>query len=179
MTDVNAPTPNEPTFWDQRYVAGKMPWDCGGVPGALAAYLRRHPRGGRALVPGCGSGYEIHAFEAAGWDVLGLDFSAAAVQRARAVLGLLADRVTEGDFFTHPLAVAGFDLVYERTLLCALPPETWAAYARRVAELLKPGAVLCGFFFLVPKTSRRPTRSPRPHSPPCLDRPLNGAPTNR
>ena len=133
-----------------------MAWDRGGVPGALGDYLRQHPRGGRALVPGCGSGYEIRAFEAAGWDVLGLDFSPAAVQRARAVLGPLADRVTEGDYFTHPLGAAGFELVYERTFLCALPPDTWPAYARRLAQLVRPGGVLCGYFFFGPEDEPPP-----------------------
>ena len=154
---MNEPDSHSPRFWDERYQAGKMAWDCGGVPCALTEYLRHHPGPGRALVPGCGSGYEIQAFHAAGWDVFGLDFSEAAVARARAILGPLGDRVGAADFFTHALPPGAFDLVYERTFLCALPPEVWPAYARRMAHLLKPGGVLCGFFFFGPE------KEPPPH----------------
>ncbi|MDD2763537.1 MAG: methyltransferase domain-containing protein [Opitutaceae bacterium] len=153
---MNETTGNNPAFWDQRYRAGRMAWDCGGVPRALTEFLKQHPAGGRALVPGCGSGYEIKAFQAAGWTVLGLDFSRDAIDRARTVLGPLADRVCVGDFFTHPLAAGGFDLVYERTFLCALPPAVWPDYARRMAELLRPGGRLCGYFFFGPEEEPPP-----------------------
>ncbi|HUL54757.1 MAG TPA: methyltransferase domain-containing protein [Opitutaceae bacterium] len=163
MSEVSS---NEPRFWDQRYETGRMAWDCGGVPRALTEFLRCHPAGGRALVPGCGSGYEIQAFHAAGWKVLGLDFSRAAVARARRTLGPLGDRIHEGDFFTHPLDAGSFDLVYERTFLCALPPTTWTAFARRMAGLLAPGGLLCGFFFFGPEEEP----PPYPISPQELDR---------
>jgi len=153
---VNKSTSNDPAFWDQRYQAGKMSWDCGGVPCALAEFLKRHPTRGRALVPGCGSGYEIRAFHAAGWNVLGLDFSRAAVARARKILGPVGERVHEGDFFTHPLDPGSFDLIYERTFFCALPPAVWPAFAERMAELLKPGGLLCGFFFFGPEEEPPP-----------------------
>jgi SAM-dependent methyltransferase len=149
-----------------------MAWDGGGVPRALTEFLTRHPRGGKALVPGCGSGYEIRALAAAGWDALGLDFSPAAVARARAILGpLLAERVRAADFFTHPFPAGSFDLVYERTFLCALPPAEWPAYARRMAELAKSGGVLCGFFFFGPEAEP----PPYPVAPAELDRLLGPA----
>lgn len=145
-------------FWDQRYRAGRLVWDHGKVPQALAAYLSRFPGNGRkAYVPGCGSGYEIAALDASGWDVLGLDFSEAAVARARAVLGpRLAQRVVCADFFKEPAGVAAFDVVYERTFLCALPPDLWDSYARRMAELVRPGGILCGFFFFGPEDEPPP-----------------------
>ncbi len=148
-----------------------MAWDCGGVPGALAEFLKCHPARGRALVPGCGSGYEIRAFHAAGWNVLGLDFSRGAVDRAREILGPVGTRVQEGDFFTHPLDPGGFDLIYERTFLCALPPALWPDYARRMAELLAPGGLLCGFFFFGPEEEP----PPYPTSPMELSRLLGAA----
>jgi hypothetical protein len=148
-----------------------MAWDCGGVPSALTGFLSRQRRGGRAFVPGCGSAYEIRAFHGAGWDVLGLDFSPAAIDCARRILGPLADRVCVGDFFTHSLEPGSFDLIYERTFLCALPPDVWPAYARRMAALLKPGGQLCGFFFFGPEEEP----PPYPISPPELDRLLGAA----
>lgn len=136
-----------PEFWEQRYRAGRLPWDAGGVPPALAAFLgRRGPAGRRVLIPGCGSGYEVNAFAAAGWSVCAIDFAPAAVERARRVLGAAGACVRQADFFTDDSG-AEFDLIYERTFLCSLPPPRWADYARRVAALLRPGGALAGIFF--------------------------------
>ncbi len=165
------PTPNDAAFWDERYRAGRIAWDFGRVPRALTDFLRRGGGGGRALVPGCGSAYEVRAFHQAGWDVLALDFSAAAVARARSILGALGERVVVADFFTHAFDPPGFDLIYERTFLCALPPDVWPTYARRMAELLKPGGLLCGFFFFGPEDEP----PPYPISPAELDELLGPA----
>lgn len=134
-----------PEFWEQRYRARRMPWDMHGVPPALLEFLRRQPATGRVLIPGCGSGYEVKAFADCGWQPVAIDFSPAAVERARDLLGPLAPAVVLGDFFTADLG-ASFDLVYERTFLCSLPPERWPAYAERIARLLAPRGRLAGFF---------------------------------
>src|ERR1700757_2993437 len=90
-----------PDFWTSRYVAGKTPWDFGGVPAALKSFLARSSAPGRVLIPGCGSGYEVQVFHEAGSDVTAIDFPPAAVEHAKRMLGVLADRVILGDFFTH------------------------------------------------------------------------------
>jgi SAM-dependent methyltransferase len=141
--------PAGPAFWDVRFREGYTPWDAGGVPVALREFLARDAGDMRAarrvLVPGCGSGYEVQAFAAAGHDVVAIDFSPAAIEAARQVLGELGHVLVQGDFFTHPLGE--FDLVYERAFLCALPRPHWPRWAARVAEVLRPGGRLAGFFF--------------------------------
>src|SRR5881628_3235649 len=101
-----APSPMEksvdsthPDFWTSRYATGKTPWDFGGVPAAVKSFLSRSSGPGRVLIPGCGSGYEVQPFHDAGYDVTAIDFSPAAVARARRVLGDLAKRVMLGNFF--------------------------------------------------------------------------------
>jgi hypothetical protein len=101
---------------------------------------------GRVLIPGCGSGYEVQAFHAAGYDVTAIDFSPAAIDRAHRVLGALAKRVVLGDFFAYDFEPRSFDLVYERTFLCSMPPSRWPDYANRVADLLSPQGRLIGIF---------------------------------
>ncbi|HLP26466.1 MAG TPA: methyltransferase domain-containing protein [Acidobacteriota bacterium] len=141
--------PSRPEFWNERYARGTTPWDYGGVPPQLQRYLTAHPNGGRALIPGCGAGHEIAAFYEAGYEVAAIDFATAAVERARANLGpVLAERVFLGDFFTYDFAAAPFDVVYERTFLCALPPDLRPQYVNRMARLLAPGGVLVGLFYL-------------------------------
>jgi SAM-dependent methyltransferase len=132
-------------FWEARYREAVTPWDAGSVPAALAGWIPTLPAERRVLIPGCGTGYEVAAFARAGHDVLAMDFSPAAVARACAALGPLADRVREGDFFSFD-AGSGFHLVYERAFLCALPRRMWPAYAPRMAAVLRPGGLLAGFF---------------------------------
>jgi SAM-dependent methyltransferase len=74
-------------FWDERYAAGCTPWDQPEPPRAFADFLKHRQSGGRAFVPGCGSGYEIRALHEAGWETLGIDYSHAAVARAQKILG--------------------------------------------------------------------------------------------
>jgi SAM-dependent methyltransferase len=133
-------------FWDSRYRAGKTPWDFGGVPAALTTWLAT-AKPGRVLIPGCGSGYEVRAFDKSGWDVLPVHYSPAAIERARQVLGAGAGKVVLADFFTHDFGGRQFDVIYERTFLCSFPPDVWPKYVRRMAELLAPGGKLIGFFF--------------------------------
>ncbi len=137
--------PAEPDFWDLRYGARFAPWDAGRAPERLRAFAAAGPPGA-ILVPGCGSAHDVACLAQAGWDVTGIDFSREAVAAARARLGPHAGRVREADFFA-PLPGAPYDAVYERAFLCALPRRRWAAWGARVAELVRPGGVLAGFFY--------------------------------
>lgn len=145
MTDASDPTRHD--FWTTRYGAGTTPWDFQGVPAALSSFLERSPKVGRVLIPGCGSGYEVEAFSGAGFDVTAIDFSPLAVERARERLGPLGDCVRLADFFADDSIAGPFDLIYERTFLCSMPPTRWPAYMRRMAQLLSPGGRLVGLFF--------------------------------
>jgi SAM-dependent methyltransferase len=136
----------KPEFWEQRYLAGRTPWDLQGIPAALLDRLRDAPTTGAVLLPGCGSGYETKAFHDFGWRPLAIDFSPAAVQQARTVLGDLAPLVRQADFFSDDLG-GPYDLIYERTFLCSLPPERGADYSARMAQLLRPGGLLVGLFY--------------------------------
>ena len=138
--------PAAPEFWDLRYGARFAPWDAGKVPAQLRAFVAASPSPCRVLVPGCGSAWDVRFLAESGWDVLGIDFSSAALAAAREILGPFAARVHEADFFA---AIAGepFEVVYERAFLCALPRRMWGDWARRMAEVVAPGGVLAGFFY--------------------------------
>lgn len=138
--------PTAPGFWSERFEQGYMPWDRGGVPPRLLQFVAEAERPLVTLIPGCGTGYEVACLSEAGWDVTAIDFSAAAVETARKVLGPWGGRVVEADFFTFapPKQV---ELVYERAFFCALPPRMRQAIAERWAALLPPGGLLAGFFF--------------------------------
>jgi SAM-dependent methyltransferase len=135
---------SRPEFWDTRYRGGVTPWDAAGVPVRLLTWLRDQPPG-TVLVPGCGSGYEVAAFAGHGHQVTAIEFSDAAIESARTHLGPLAHLVKKADYFSAD--AEPFDLVYERAFLCALPRAIWPQWAARLAELVRPGGALAGFFY--------------------------------
>lgn len=137
---------SKPDFWETRYRDNVIPWDAGNVPPALREHLPTLAPRARILVPGCGSAYEAGWLADQGFDVLAIDFSAAAVERARGVLGPHAGIVKLADFFEFDPGPP-FDLIYERAFLCALPPRIWPQYPARCADLLKPGGAIAGFWF--------------------------------
>jgi len=145
--------PELPEFWDHRFKNGVTPWDAGRVPEQFRQFVERLDastdtgRQRRALVPGCGTGYEAGHLDARGWDATGLDFSAAAIDAARNALPDFRGRLLCADFFAFEPGET-FDLIYERAFLCALPRPFWPDYAPRVADLLAPGAYLAGYFFI-------------------------------
>ena len=54
---------SKPEFWEKRFREGVTPWDAGRVPASLEQFLSTEKPGQRVLIPGCGSGYEVRAFD--------------------------------------------------------------------------------------------------------------------
>jgi SAM-dependent methyltransferase len=138
--------PTAPEFWNRRFRDRRVPWDAGAAPLELEKYLAERRPGERVLIPGCGSAYEVRTFSQRGDDVVAIDFSAAAVAKARAELHELSNTVALGDFFSYDFGKKPFDIIYERAFLASLPRKLWTSYAARVTELLRPGGHLTGFF---------------------------------
>ena len=141
---------NEPgrDHWEKLYLEGRMPWDAGGVPADLDRWIDDSLSGLRALVPGCGSAYEAASLAKAGCRVLAVDFSPAAVRRAREITASSGALVAETDFFA--LDETGYELIYERAFMCALAPSQRARWATQCARLLVAGGRMAGFFFTDP-----------------------------
>lgn len=146
MPEFSSRDPLTPGFWDERFEQQFTPWDRGGVPAQWKAFGQNAGKPLRTLIPGCGAAYELVYLSEAGWDATAIDFSPAAVTRARAAAGPWAGRILEADFFAWQ-PDAPLDCIYERAFLCALPRAMWPRVAARWAELLAPGALLAGYFF--------------------------------
>jgi SAM-dependent methyltransferase len=141
--------------WENMWAAGIAPnqaFDMGRVHPYLARALAegRVPTG-RALVPGCGRGYDVGALSARDRFAIGMDMSPTgvaaareylegAVEEGRATAG--AFEVVCGDFFKEAPPPASIDFVYDYTFLCALPPSRRAEWAAQMAALVKPGGLL-------------------------------------
>ena len=139
--------PEHPDFWCKRFGEGVTPWDAGKVPDAFADFISRQPLPLNTLIPGCGSAWEAAHLADIGWQVTALDFSPAAIEKAREILGSAPVDLVCANFFTFAPA-RQIGLIYERAFLCALPRKLWDDWGRRIAELLPSGGILAGFFFV-------------------------------
>lgn len=156
MADFIHRDPTHPEFWNERFRKDFTPWDKGDVPAALQEFVAQSARPLSTLIPGCGNGYEAALLAQAGWPVVAIDFSAAAVQSARAMIGTWGHHVQEADFFTYQPQVP-LELIYERAFFCALPPARRPDITRRWSALLPAGGLLAGFIYLddAPEASQK------------------------
>ncbi|KAI1660552.1 S-adenosyl-L-methionine-dependent methyltransferase [Daldinia decipiens] len=135
-----------------------------------------------ALIPGCGKGYDVVMLALHGFDVYGLEISQKAIEIAEVNAAAqfcepssynfgssAASRSTtcrgnvkfiQGDFFEAGWEKVvtedfqGFDLIYDYTFLCALPPDLRKDWARRMGELISPTGVLACLEFPLYKDLR-------------------------
>ena len=136
-----------PAFWNQRYASGETPWTLQTIPATLRSFVKKTRTRGTVLIPGCGTDHEaLRFFQAAGFEVTAIDVSPVAVAQTKNALRNFDGKIILGDFFKFDFRNR-FDLIYERTFLCALHPQRWPQYARRVAQLLRPRGRLAGIFF--------------------------------
>lgn len=144
----------EKAGWEGAWQANVTPWDAG-KPAPLIKHLLKTGQlpDGPVLVPGVGSGYDAIEFAKLGRRTLGLDISTTAVARARRVAaqddaaqalvdaGSLEFKVA--DLFTFPVprdisGGSGYSVVFDYTLLPALPPDLWPQWASAMKRLVHP-----------------------------------------
>ena len=146
MPEFSSRDPLAPAFWDERFEREFTPWDRGGAPAELRAFVAQAQDPLSVLVPGCGSAYELALMLEAGWDATAIHFSPVAVARAKRLAGQWADRILQADFFDYT-PQQSLDLVYEQAFLCALPRARWPEVAQRWSGLLSSGGLLAGYFY--------------------------------
>lgn len=157
--------------WERLWEKGELlPWDRGFPSPALVDTLKNKqdklqsgkPRSDgkrkKALVPGCGRGYDVLLLASYGYHAVGLDISETAIKECKAFAAKEAPKYLESatdpgsyefvaaDFFSDEwldgvgAAQTGFDIVYDYTFLCALPPEARPSWASRQSQLLSEDA---------------------------------------
>ncbi|CAG9989461.1 unnamed protein product [Clonostachys byssicola] len=154
-------------------------WDRGTPSAALIDWVESHPdqlqslsglHRPRALVPGCGKGYDVAMLALHGFDVVGLELSPRGAQVATSYAeaelaephdynfgeqndtpdgGIGSVNIITADFFDkswsqNEAESSGqkFDLIYDYTFLCALHPDMRQSWAQRMLELLSPSGIL-------------------------------------
>lgn len=145
----DTPTPPAPLDWDARFRADDAPWERKGLHPAFAHWhgLGLLKPGARIHVPGCGRGEEPLALARAGLHVTAIDLSPTAIdwQRARLAAAGLTAHLEAGDAIACRPDTP-FDLYWEQTFLCAIPPKLREAYEAGAHAQLRPGGVLLALF---------------------------------
>lgn len=140
---------NHAKKWDELWVEGFLPWDKGFPSPALVDLLEERKdlfpaKQGRrkALVPGCGKGYDVLLLSAWGYDAYGLEVSVKALENAKKVEmessgrgiyktkeGVEKGTVTwltgdffDGDFLKGVKGEESFELIYDYTV-CIVPVD--------------------------------------------------------
>ncbi|KAF9456882.1 S-adenosyl-L-methionine-dependent methyltransferase [Collybia nuda] len=166
---------NDLTSWDDVWKAKVIPWEGGFSQPPLKEVIESgevdFPRQGRALVPGCGSGYDAILFASSlGLDSVGMDISETAIQVANGNLAALETppkgevKFTTGDFLTLELPdEEKVDLIYDCAFFVAIPPSYRPAWSRQMINLIKPGGYLITLIFpMDPLSDIGPPWSVRP-----------------
>lgn len=149
--------------WESMWSAGVHPgqaFDCSGPSATLVALLKRMGTpapGSRALVPGCGRGYDCVALAEAGFDqVIGLELSSSATKVAQEYVMTSSKKgkikIITDDFFTSKLPeLEGFDFVWDMTFFCAIDPSVRVKWGEAHHRRIKQGGKLaCGMFPIMP-----------------------------
>ncbi|HSL97895.1 MAG TPA: class I SAM-dependent methyltransferase, partial [Candidatus Deferrimicrobiaceae bacterium] len=127
--------------WDGAYVDGPPPWDIGRPQPAF----RRLADAGELVEPildvGCGTGEHTLMLAERGFEVVGLDISQAAIERARAKARIrgLDPQLVVGDALALELLRHRFATVIDSGMFHTLDDESRARYVQSLSAVVEPG----------------------------------------
>ncbi len=131
--------------WDQRYVDDDLPWDTGKPDVHLQGVLREFDISlGPAIEIGCGTGTNSVWLAEQGFEVVGLDVSPTALERARqkAEDAGVSCTFVEGDFLDHDPPGGPFSFAYDRGCFHLFDDAAdRRAFAGRLADHLAEGGI--------------------------------------
>lgn len=154
--------------WNQCYLDDHTPWDKGSAAPPLLEWLDANPGAieGRVLVPGCGLGHDNRALagKTGAREIVGIDVSGEALERARGFETVGAESYELADLFDLPPRFRGaFDWIWEHTCFCAIDPDRRDDYVEATWSALAPGGFLLAVFYLDPYDEEHPPGGGPPH----------------
>ena len=154
--------------WNESYASGQLPWDTGQPEPLLVEFVTSGAvTPGPTLEIGAGTGTNAIWMAERGFDVLGVDVSPLAVERAQAKLEghALRCRFAAWDFLAAPPSAARFQFVFDRGCFHVFDePDERRRFAAQVADALGPGGLwlsLVGSTEGPPREAGPPRRSAR------------------
>lgn len=131
--------------WNESYASGELPWDTGEPEPLLIDFINSGVVApGRTLEIGAGTGTNAIWLAERGFDVLGIDVSPLAVERAIAKMNRrnLCCRFATVDFLAAAVADGPFQFVFDRGCFHVFDEtEERERFAAHVAAVLMPGGL--------------------------------------
>ncbi len=131
--------------WNESYASGQLPWDTGQPEPLLVEFVTSGAvTPGPTLEIGAGTGTNAIWLAERGFDVLGVDVSPVAVERAHAKMDgrALRCRFAAWDFLAAPLPDGPFQFVFDRGCFHVFDePGERQRFAAQVAAALAPGGL--------------------------------------
>jgi SAM-dependent methyltransferase len=147
---------NPRAFYDAGYTLARMPWEIGPRSELVDLVRSGTLTPGRAVDLGCGTGANAVFLAGHGFEVTGIDFSRAALAKARraaAEAGVPA-RFVEDDLTALRHPHGRFDLLVDYGSFDDLSASRRDAYVENVVPLAAPGACFLLWGFEWPRTRR-------------------------
>lgn len=137
------------SFWSNKWSAKETGWDIGAPSSPIKAYIDQlNNNETRILIPGAGNAYEAEYLFAKGFQhVFVLDIAKEPLEAFKLRNpSFPGNQLMHGDFFDHN---GQYDIILEQTFFCSFEPREAfrKAYAKKAAELLRPGGKLVGLWF--------------------------------
>ena len=132
-------------FWEEKWTTSTTFWDKGeSTPGLKYAVDNGYFKG-HALVPGCGSGYDVEYLANHGYQATGLDISPTCIKKCKDIYnGLENANFICADFFNH---VEQYDSAFDYTFFCAIDPAMRKAWGQAYSKLIKSGGAIIILMF--------------------------------
>jgi SAM-dependent methyltransferase len=131
--------------WNESYASGQLPWDTGQPEPLLVEFVTSGAvTPGPTLEIGAGTGTNAIWMAERGFDVLGVDVSPLAVERANAKMEghALRCRFAACDFLAAPAPAVPFQFVFDRGCFHVFDePDERRRFAEQVADALGPGGL--------------------------------------
>lgn len=144
---VTCDLPLDKTYWDNQYLAHTIGWDLGEVSPPIKSYIDKlEDKSLAILIPGCGNSYEAAYLLQQGFTNITV------IDIAPTIVNTLKNQfknnknitIILGDFFEHQ---GVYDLIFEQTFFCALPPTMRQKYVWKKHQLLSEQGILTGLLF--------------------------------
>lgn len=124
----------------------EVPWADRGVNPHLLEFWAKHPQnsaGKRALVIGTGLGNDAEQLAAWGFETTAFDISETAIRSCRIRFPASSVDYAAANLLQPPsMWLGAFDFVFEANTIQALPAAIRALAIERIAQFVKPGALL-------------------------------------
>lgn len=135
------------SFWSEKYLRNKTGWDIGYVSTPIKEYIDQlEDKNLKILIPGGGNSYEAeYLFEQGFSNVFVADISKIPLSNLLSRNPKFPEnQLLHIDFFN---VKDTFDLIFEQTFFCALPPEKRPDYVEKMHQLLTKNGKLVGLLF--------------------------------